>query len=84
MIIKADYLLQSIFSFVDDKKKLKIVQNSKKFQKRLDINIMNYRQMSAKFFMGVWKGIGEEDNYGGQWIVKGESKNGKKKGKGKE
>ena len=34
MIIKADYLLQSIFSFVDDKKKLKIVQNSKNFQKK--------------------------------------------------
>ena len=84
MIIKADYLLQSIFSFVDDKKKLKIVQNSKKFQKRLDINIMNYRQMSAKFFIGERNGIGKEYNYDGHLIFEGEYKNGKKNGKGKE
>ena len=63
------------------KKKLKIVQNSKNFQKRLDINIMNYRQMSAKFFIGERNGIGKEYNYDGHLIFEGEYKNGKKNGK---
>ena len=84
MNIKANYILQSIFSFIDDKKKLKIVQYNKNFQKRMNINIMNYRQMSAKFFIGERNGIGKEYNYDGHLIFEGEYKNGKKNGKGKE
>ena len=75
MNIKANYILQSIFSFIDDKKKLKIVQYNKNFQKRININIMNYRQMSAKFFIGERNGIGKEFNYDGHLIFEGEYKN---------
>ena len=78
MNIKANYILQSIFSFIDDKKKLKIVQHNKIFQKIMNINIMNYRHMRAKFFIGERNGIGKEFNYDGHLIFEGEFKNGKK------
>ncbi len=35
---------------------------------------MNYRQMSAKFFIGERNGIGKEYNYDGHLIFEGEYK----------
>ena len=44
----------------------------------MNINIVNYRQMSGKFFIGERNGIGKELNYNGHLIFEGEYKKGKK------
>jgi hypothetical protein len=40
--ISSEYLVRYIFDFLDEKKKLKLINNSKKFQKILDFNIYDY------------------------------------------
>ena len=42
-------ILKIIFSFLNEKKKLNIIINNKKIQKKLEINIENYKQFSIKF-----------------------------------
>ena len=40
--ISSEYIVRYIFDFLDEKKKLKLINNSKKYQKMLDINIYDY------------------------------------------
>ena len=40
--ISSEYIVRYIFDFVDEKKKLKLINNSKKYQRILDLNIYNY------------------------------------------
>lgn len=40
--ISSEYIVRYIFDFVDEKKKLKLINNSKKYQRILDLNIYDY------------------------------------------
>ena len=42
-------ILQIIFSFINEKKKLNIIINNKKIQKKLEINIKNYEKISERY-----------------------------------
>ena len=82
--IKSLYILKRVYSFIIEIKKLKIIHYSKEIQKKLDINIMNYRLFSGKYKIGKNDGICKVYDYKDNLIFEGEYLNGKRHGKGKE
>ena len=83
--IKSSFILKKIFSFINEKKKLKIVIYNKEYKKSLDIDISNYKISSGKIKIKGINGYGKEINLESMEIVfKGEYLNGKRHGKGKE
>ena len=83
--IKSIYFLKLFFSFIDDFRKLDISRYNKRLQKYLDINIIHYKMFSGKNF--IFDPNGEVRVYNSlnyNFIFKGEYKNGKRNGKGKE
>ena len=83
--IKSSYFNSLIFSYIDEKQKLKLIKLNKCLQKNLNISITNYMYLSDKYI------IYEENNkmkeYGrkfGELLYEGEYLNGKRNGKGKE
>ena len=45
--IKSEYCLKTIFSYIDYNYILKLIKNSKKFQRKLGINVQNYKKKSS-------------------------------------
>ena len=82
--IKSDYIIKEIFSFQDERRKLDIIKYNNFFQKKISVNIKNYKMVSGRYkIMGI-NGIGQEyDIYNDKLIFEGEYKNGKRY-KGKE
>ena len=82
--IKSLYILKYIFSFLYEKQKLKIIIYNKDIQKKLDINIENYKRIRGKYREIVRNGKGKEYYIStNHMIFEGEYKNGKRNGKGK-
>ena len=44
--IKADYFFKNIFDYINTKIKLKILKHNKSIQKKINININNYKEFS--------------------------------------
>ena len=83
--IKSLYNLNQIFYFLNIKQKVKIISYNKELQKKLKINIENYKKLSGKYIIGDRNGKGKEYNYfNDKLIFEGEYLNGKRNGKGKE
>ena len=83
--IKSFYITKIIFSFQSEKYKLKLVKYDKSLQKKIDINLINYKIFSGRFIEYETKNIGEEyDAYSNKLIFRGEYLNGERNGKGKE
>ncbi len=81
----SNYIIKYIFSFLSEKKKLKMMIYNKKLQKKFNINIDNYKSISGKIHIGERNGIGKEISLNTNILIfKGEYLNGKKNGKGKE
>ena len=83
--IKSSHIINKIFSYVNENRKLNIIKYNKSFQNILLINIEYYKKISGKYKINGINGNGEE--YGlitDKIIFKGEYKNGKRNGKGKE
>ena len=83
--IKSFYILQNIFSFLSEKQKLYMVIYNKQIQKKLDVDIEDYKNI-----VGIYKEI-ERDGKGKEYdissniiLFEGEYSNGKRNGKGKE
>ena len=84
-IIKSNYILQTIFIHFSKKQKLEIIIYNKTIQKRLILNIDDYKEESEKYKIGEKNGFVEEYHlYDDILLFKGEYKNGKRNGKGKE
>ena len=49
--IKSTYFAKIIFSYINDKLKLILVKKSKKLQKQIDINILNYKIFYGKYII---------------------------------
>ena len=47
--LKSDYFIQKFFGYIFERKALKIIQYNKNLQKRMHIDINNYRDYSEKF-----------------------------------
>ncbi len=41
--IKTEYFTIFLFSYLDERQKLKIIKHNKRMQKKLDISIINYK-----------------------------------------
>ena len=82
--VKSSYFPKIIFSFIEEKVKLRIVKYNKYLQNYLNINIINYKEFCGRYNIYESKGKGEE--YFGETdhlLFKGEYLNGKRNGKGK-
>ena len=83
--IKSKYLIKKIFSFISEKKKLKIIIYNKKYQDLFAIKLENYQNISERYIEGKRNGKGKEfSSKDGKLLFEGEYKNGKRHGKGKE
>ena len=83
--IKSYYITKIIFTFMDEKQKLKIIKYNKSLQKNININIINYKFYSGKYIIYESNRIGKEYNgKDDRLIFEGEYLNGLRNGKGKE
>ncbi len=83
--IKSSFMLKEIASYLREKKKLYLFRYNMTLQKKLDINIINYKEFSGKYKVGDKNRKGKEyDGYEDSLIFEGEYLNGKRKGYGKE
>ena len=57
-----NYILKYIFSFLSEKQKLKIIIYNKDLQKKLDINIENYKRIRGIYRVIERNGKGKEYN----------------------
>ena len=74
-------LLKIIFSFLNENKKLNIIINNKTLQKKLEVNIENYKQISnryKRYKIGERNGKGKEYYDNGKLIFEGEYINGER------
>ena len=79
------YFFKTLFSYINEGLKLKIVAHNKNLQGKLDINLINYKTFSGKYFLGEKNGIGKiYDGKTDKLLFEGNFLNGKKNGKGKE
>ena len=84
-MIKSRYILKLIFLNVCDEVKLKLIMENKKIMDKLNINLLDYKLLSGKYFIGNRNGKGKEYNsYNDKLLFKGEYTDGKRFGYGKE
>ena len=82
--IKSTYFSKIVFSYLEEKIKLKMVKYNKAIQKLLNIKSINYRIFSRKYIIYEPNGKGKEYNYDDDLLFEGEYLNRKRNGKGKE
>ena len=49
--IKSRYILKLLFSFADEKQKLKLIRYNKGLQKNIDISLINYQYFTGKYII---------------------------------
>ena len=82
--IKSSYFNSIIFSYIDERKKLKIIKCNKNLQKNMNISIINYKFFSERYIIYESNGIRKEYiGYSDRLIFEGEYLNGERR-KGKE
>ena len=83
ILIKSSYILKKIFSFLNEKKKLILINYNKKIQKRLQIDLEYFKKISGKEIIGDKNGKGKEFR-NNKLIFQGFYLNRKRNGRGKE
>ena len=79
-LVKSSYIIEIIFSFLREKKKLEVIKYNNKYQKLFKINIENYKEISKKYLIIDKKGNGKIYIFGTNIIIfEGKFLNGKKK-----
>ena len=58
--IKSSKILKIVFSFIEEKQKLKIIINNKEIQKLISINIEDYKKLSGRYKIVEKNGKGKE------------------------
>ena len=81
--IKSNYLIQYIFSLLNEKRKFKLVKYNKNIQNKLDLNLIDYKHLSGKYIILEENGKGKEYDFRGKLVFEGEYLNGERNGKGK-
>ena len=83
--INPSFFTKLLFSYIDQKQKLKLVKCNKRLQESIDISIFNYRFISGKYIEYESDKIMKEyDGSSDCLIFEGEHLNAKRNGKGKE
>ena len=83
--IKSAYLIEKVFSFLEENKKLQLMIHSKRYQTIFNINIDSYKKKSGRYKIDGINGLGKEFSLDNDNLVfEGEYLHGKRNGKGKE
>ena len=83
--IKSKYIIEMVFSYIEENLKLKMVKYNKYLQNKMDIKLDTYKFFCTKYIEYEENGIVKEYNkYNDKLIYEGEYLNGKRNGKGKE
>ena len=82
--IKAKYFIRFYFSFINEKRKLRLIKYNKKLKSWININLLNYKLFSGRYIIYEENNKGKEYDYKGNLIYEGEFKNGERNGKGLE
>ena len=83
--IKSLFFVRIVFSFLEEKQKLKILKYNKSFQKTINISINNYKHFKGKYIIYESDEYGKEYNgYDDNLLYEGEYYNGEKNGIGRE
>ena len=83
--IKAPQIINKVFSFLKEKKKLNLIIYNKEIKENLEVNIQDYIKTSGKYKIGGKNGKGSEYTIRlHKLIFEGEYLNGRRNGKGKE
>ena len=78
-------IYKKLFSYVIEKRKLKLIKYDKDLQNKIDISLNNYKFYSGKYIIYEEKGKGKEfKGVNDKLIYEGEFLNGERNGKGKE
>ena len=83
--IKSNQITKKSFYYLKEKKKLKILKYNKNLQKKLNLDIFDYRRFTGKIIIYDENGEGKGKEFlGNQKIFVGNFLNGERIGKGKE
>ena len=84
--IKSTIISKKVFSFINESIKLKLVKYNKSTQKKLNINIINYKYYQGKYIIYETKTKAKEYDYKNKllYLYEGDYLNGERNGKGKE
>ena len=83
--VKSSFITKIIFSFLIEKNKLNIIIYNKELQKKLSVDINNYKKISGKYKIEEKNGKGREYKINNNKLIfEGEYLNKKRNGKGKE
>ena len=83
--IKSKYILKFIFTYVNERRKLILIQINKKIIDKLEIKLINYQFLAGKYRIGKRNGKGKEyDSFDDNLVFEGEYLSGKRTGYGKE
>ena len=76
--IKSKYILKIIFSNINDERKLLLVKYNNKIKDELNIDLIDYKFLSGKYFIGKRNGKGKEYNgYNDELLFEGDYIDGK-------
>ena len=79
------YFIKLIFSYVKEKRKLKMAKYNSNLKNKLDISLLNFKFLSQRYINYESKGKGKEYfGHNDRLIFEGEYIRGEKNGKGKE
>ena len=83
--IKSSFFIKFLFSFVDEKVRLKIIKYNNRFQTQLGINYINFSFFGGRIIIGETNGKGKEIQLKDKRVIfEGEFLKGERIGKGKE
>ena len=83
--IKSRNILKIIFSNINDERKLLLIKYNNKIKDRLNIDLIDYKYLSGKYFIGKKNGKGKEYNIlNDELIFEGDYIDGNRTGYGKE
>ena len=83
--IKSLFLFKTIFSYLPQEVKFKLVRNNKAYQKKINLNFLDYKLFTGKYIVYEEKGkVKEYNSYTDDLIFEGGYLNNKRNGKGKE
>ena len=81
--VKSFYIINEIFSYLEEVKKLELIKYNKKYQNEFGINFEYYKNRANRYIEGGITGLVKEYKHDGKLIFEGHYLNGRRNGKGK-
>ena len=82
--IRSTFILKKIFNYVDNKIKFNTIVHNKNLQKKLGLNLIDFRRFSGRYKEEKDGKTKEYNSYTCELIFEGEYSKGKRNGEGKE